>query len=454
MSRLTIHRGAKDIGGSCVEIQSASGERLIIDLGAPLDDDEQNIKRLPKVDGLLHGDPSIKGILLSHAHASHFGLLQLAHESIPVFMSDCQKWVLNELACHFTPGSKPCARATVIKAGNCFSVGTAFRVQPMLLEDTVFSGFSYLVEIDGTKRVLYSGDFRGHGRPPLLDTFCKAPPRPVVDALLMDGALPRQKTADAADATTAAPEKPEAKSRVEKSVPSSLRDAFTRAGNRLCTVMCSGHDAYRLAAIASAARATGRTLVVDFYTAQILLATQSRSFLGLFRSEVGVYIPIAQRIIIKKLNNPEMFSWVRELGKQRVYLPSQAREPGVPLKYDFSVPEKQSKFVFLLNADIVADLSTERGLLYAQPIFSMWDGYWNKPKILKSQKAFVRETGFSNPRFIHTPGHALPKDIRRYTEAVKPRLLVPIHTEPTENHAQISASGKTRPLPDQEWLDL
>jgi ribonuclease J len=34
--QVSIHRGTKEIGGSCVEVIS-SGKRLIIDLGLPLD---------------------------------------------------------------------------------------------------------------------------------------------------------------------------------------------------------------------------------------------------------------------------------------------------------------------------------------------------------------------------------------------------------------------------------
>ncbi len=34
--RVCIHRGSKQIGGSCVEVES-HGQRLLIDLGLPLD---------------------------------------------------------------------------------------------------------------------------------------------------------------------------------------------------------------------------------------------------------------------------------------------------------------------------------------------------------------------------------------------------------------------------------
>ena len=34
--QVCIHRGSKQIGGSCVEVES-QGQRLLIDLGLPLD---------------------------------------------------------------------------------------------------------------------------------------------------------------------------------------------------------------------------------------------------------------------------------------------------------------------------------------------------------------------------------------------------------------------------------
>ena len=34
--RVCIHRGTKQIGGTCVEIE-ASGSRIVVDLGLPLD---------------------------------------------------------------------------------------------------------------------------------------------------------------------------------------------------------------------------------------------------------------------------------------------------------------------------------------------------------------------------------------------------------------------------------
>ena len=457
MPKLTIHRGTKQIGGSCVELQSASGERLIIDLGMPLNDEKPDKKWLPKVDGLLTGDPNIKGILVSHAHADHYGLLHFAHPSIPVFMSGYQKRVLNEVALYFVPHTKPCPHATTVEADAEFAVGKSFKVMPILMDHSAFGGFSFLVTIDGEKRVLYSGDFRGHGRANLLGRFCMNPPKSV-DALLMEGTTLNRKTGDATGSGLAM------RFKTEREITDEFRAAFDKAGKGLCTVMCSGQNISRLAGIASAAKAAGKTFVVDFYTAQVILATKNEKFIGQFRKYMGVFLPKNQKNIITR-EGEKLFKKLRTVDSQRVFLPSEWRFFTVLLpskaekrrmkdKYVFEDVSTQSKFVFLLNGSVLADLKSERGLIFEQPIFSMWTGYWEKREKMKWQKKFVSDQGFSEPLFIHTSGHASPSDLRRYVMAASPKWLVPIHTEAPGDYAQLYPIEKIRALEDNEWMDL
>jgi len=46
--QVCIHRGSKEIGGSCVEVIS-HGKRLIIYLGLPLDAEKNDKKYLPNI---------------------------------------------------------------------------------------------------------------------------------------------------------------------------------------------------------------------------------------------------------------------------------------------------------------------------------------------------------------------------------------------------------------------
>ena len=91
---ITIQRGAAQVGGSCIEL-CFSHSKILLDYGLPLDDEpESRATRSPisSQDALLplrgiHKDdtPLFDGILLSHAHPDHHGLLGYVHPEIPVY---------------------------------------------------------------------------------------------------------------------------------------------------------------------------------------------------------------------------------------------------------------------------------------------------------------------------------------------------------------------------------
>ncbi len=71
--RLRIHRGTKEIGGTCIEVE-AVGKRLVLDVGLPLDaPDEAQETLLPMVPGFREPDASLLGVAISHPHQDHFG---------------------------------------------------------------------------------------------------------------------------------------------------------------------------------------------------------------------------------------------------------------------------------------------------------------------------------------------------------------------------------------------
>ena len=66
--KLRIHRGTKEIGGTCIEVE-AQGARIALGAGLPLDapDDEDAHERLlPAVLGFRERDDSLLGVLISH----------------------------------------------------------------------------------------------------------------------------------------------------------------------------------------------------------------------------------------------------------------------------------------------------------------------------------------------------------------------------------------------------
>jgi ribonuclease J len=101
--RACIHRGSKQIGGSCVEVEN-QGQRLLIDLGLPLDAENNSSQYLPEISGFDGNDPSLLGILISHPHLDHFGLLTHISSAIPIGMGPAARRILTAAA-PFLPGN-------------------------------------------------------------------------------------------------------------------------------------------------------------------------------------------------------------------------------------------------------------------------------------------------------------------------------------------------------------
>ena len=74
---LIIHRGAREVGGSCIEIISGKSS-IIIDAGLPLSSMEGDSKKdclpQPLFNDMLSGETKPDAVFLSHAHPDHYGL--------------------------------------------------------------------------------------------------------------------------------------------------------------------------------------------------------------------------------------------------------------------------------------------------------------------------------------------------------------------------------------------
>ena len=101
--QICIHRGSNQIGGSCVELESC-GQRLLIDFGLPLDAESNTTQYLPDITGLNGDDPSLLGIMITHPHLDHFGLLAHISPKIP--------WVWEPLPAGFLQQQHPSFRVT------------------------------------------------------------------------------------------------------------------------------------------------------------------------------------------------------------------------------------------------------------------------------------------------------------------------------------------------------
>ena len=89
--KLIIHRGAHEVGGSCVEL-GFMDSTILLDAGLPLDysfdGDLDSELPQPLFDEIKQGKKKINGVLLSHAHLDHYGLAGILPQGIPVYCGE------------------------------------------------------------------------------------------------------------------------------------------------------------------------------------------------------------------------------------------------------------------------------------------------------------------------------------------------------------------------------
>src|SRR4051794_26219274 len=240
--RLRIHHGATEIGGNCIELER-DGKTLLLDLGLPL---EGRDSELPAVAGLADDNASLLGVVLSHPHLDHYGLLPLANPAVPVWLGEGAIRLL-EAAVPFIGAAFPQA-ATPYRSGEPFTVGP-FQIIPYLMDHSAYDAHALLVEAGG-RRLFYTGDFRGHGRKRgVFERFLADPPRSI-DLLLMEGTTLGRES----EITT------------EQMVEHEAHGIM--AGTPGIVLAClAGQNLDRLVGMLRASLRAGRILIVDAYTA-------------------------------------------------------------------------------------------------------------------------------------------------------------------------------------------
>jgi ribonuclease J len=251
--RACIHRGSKQIGGSCVEVESR-GYRLLVDFGLPLDAGENHRQYIPSIAGLDGSDPSLLSVLISHPHLDHFGLLAHISEKIPVAMGAAARRIL-EAAMPFLPGKWPTpAKGWNYQSGKSTDIGP-FRITPFLVDHSAYDAYALMIE-SGGKRIFYSGDLRSHGRKAALFERLTANPPQNIDALLLEGSS-LGRISDHQQFPT------------EKEIETQLVHVFSTTEG-LALIHTSAQNIDRIVSIFRASKQTGRKLVIDLYTAAIL----------------------------------------------------------------------------------------------------------------------------------------------------------------------------------------
>lgn len=412
--RIRIHRGTKEIGGTCIEL-AADGGRILLDLGLPLDGDSDEASVHPSVDGLA-GDGDLLALVLSHGHVDHWGLAHLAGPDLPVALGAATHRIL-KAAAPFVPRPYVPAKPIEFTSGTPLQFGP-FRVTPHLVDHSAYDAYALEVEADG-KRLFYSGDIRAHGRKAaLFERLVTHPPRSI-DVMLMEGSSFGRLSPDHVFPT-------------ETEVERRFVDLF-QATEGLALVAASAQNIDRMVSLYRACKRTGRTLIIDLYAAQILRATENANIPQSDWPHIAVYVPQYQRIQIKRSGR---FDLLDPHKTNRIFV--ERLENLAP------------RAAMLFRPAMLRDLDPADCLSGARAIWSQWDGYLKQERGL-ALLAELQSRGIPLDH-AHTSGHASIPDLKRLAEAIQPKMLVPIHTyEPEQFPAHFQAVSLKN---DGEWWDI
>lgn len=409
--KVRIHRGAAEIGGSCIEVES-SGQRILLDVGMPLIGSVDLRPLVPVIDLA-----SLSGIVISHPHQDHYGLLPWMPNGTPVALGMAARNIL-KAAEPFTKHPALHLDGPDLVDRQPANLGP-FRITPYLVDHSAYDAYALLIEADG-KRLFYSGDMRMHGRKAqLMDKLMATGPKDV-DVLLLEGT-----TLNRGNSSTP--------SLSENDLEAAFRDAFDKTAG-LALVQTSPQNIDRMVTIYRACLKSGRNLVLDLYAASILEATGNPSIPQSHWKQINLAIPSRQRVQIKTNG---WFDALSRHSTHRLYLRKDiACNPG--------------KYVLLFRSVWMSDLERADCLSGASLLHSQWEGYLNEPSWQKVEAWRIRH-GIPIQQ-IHTSGHASPMDLQRFAQAIAPKVLVPIHSANPQSFRSLCPNVECHA--DGEWWEV
>lgn len=403
--QITIHR-AEQIGGQITRI-STSNANIIIDLG-------HNLPKNTEDQDVYDNDLSVaeitngcSAILYTHYHGDHIGLFHHVPDEIPQYIGEVAKQVIcrkyEQLSHLPDEADKQRYRHTLDIATRMYTFHERqtlhfgdINVTPYFVSHSAYDAYMFLIEAE-EKRILHTGDFRGHGylSKGLLPTIQKYIRQ--VDVLIIEGTMLARK------GETILTEAELSRKAVE-----------LMRKHKYVFVHCSSTDMERLASFKNATRQmfSNRPLLADKYQKDIL---------NIFSATAG------KKTDCFKFGTVYTYEdWNTKLKKWMV-------------ASGFTMFIRSSeKFHALLDKILPVLPIEEKPIL----IYSMWDGYVNRADT-KKEGYIQLQKRFADIVPLHTSGHATMNVLHDICELTNPRLaILPIHKEKDTDFASIGIPSK------------
>lgn len=385
---IIIHRGFNQIGGCITEI-ATDNTKIIIDLGSNLPGSKGEELTKQEVERITAGADAV---YYTHFHGDHVGLSSYVHDNVEQYIGKgaqevniCKYSVLAKHDSKYEHDLRVTQNMKTYEAAQRYDVGGKGEIfiTPFFVDHSAFDSYMFLIEADN-KRILHTGDFRGHGYLSKgLEKILKLK-MPNIDVLITEGTMLSRQDKKVMHEITI---KAKAKELLEK-------------GNRphFLFALCSSTDMDRLASFHAACKKTRAKFLCDSY---------QKSVLDIFTKYAAPHSKLFDF-------NDETTSVLGE-------------------NCDFERDLRPNGFIMPVRAG--SQLDFVKKMLYyfpdAELIYSMWKGYYEGTEEQKSQNVIDFVNLFHGHfHYLHTSGHADIEILEKVCRLTNPSIgVIPIHKD-------------------------
>lgn len=442
MVSLTFFGGAGEIGGNKILLED-KGAKVYLDFGESFGFGEDffydylkprtanglevyfEFDLVPKVSRLYnkkmllltdlkYEKPDVDGIIISHAHSDHLGHLPFLDENIPIYIGHGTHNIA-EIYHSLFPGLYDIgehANITLFKSGDAIKI-KHLKIEPVHVEHSVPGAYGFIIHTSKGP-IVYTGDLRLHGpRGDMTKEFIQKAAAAKPYALIIEG------TRIGAEAEPLDHEHIYSEEEVGKKV-----SEIISASKGLVFAYFSMTNVDRFMTFYNAAVKNKRKLVIDTRLAYIIqnLREKIKILPDVMKDRnIMVYYRICKTCTFcEKDYSP----WEREFMKKMITYKEIAKNP----------------------KDYVVHLGFYRlmELVYLQPknadfIFSMSEHFLEGEDNKEQRMVWENWMNHFNIRFhkAHCSGHASPQDIAEIVKRIKPKILIPVHTQAPEEFKKI-----------------
>jgi ribonuclease J len=427
---MTFYGGVGEVGGNMF-LLSDRDTRIFLDFGmnyaarrnfyswpALQPRDERGLLDfglIPNLTGIYQyeeSEPGVDAVFLTHSHGDHSGYVSLIKRRIPVYCGETTCLIMKAVDAigrkTFEKDLKGIEWRT-FRTGDHLEIG-GVEIIPVHVDHSVPGAYGFIIHTsEGT--IVYTGDFRTHGTKPMLtEDFVQKAAEESPEAVICEGTNIMQ-----------------ARVSSERDVEVEL-DSVVASTPKIVLASFGHNDIDRLRSFYNVAQKNDRYLVISLKQAYLLRELQKDQRLEVPDVTGDRFIILDEekrknrweREEIQKYSNTKTIAEIGKIQDKIIYIMSQ----------------------FDLN-DLV-EIRPEAGSVY---IYSSSEPFTEEGEIdFERLKNWLACYGL--PLYqIHASGHVMPHQLAEVIRRVKPKKLVPVHTEYPETFKKYFGKNVNVELP-------